>query len=216
MWRLDTKRNNPDEVAALQSFLIQQLGRLVVDVRVRAARALGRLGGCDVVMPLVEALSDDNPQVCMTAADALIEIGAIAAKPLIESLSSERVNVRCDATRALGELGDTAAVMPLVEMLNDEWVNVRIYAVQSLGKLASTDAVPALVETLQNAKENILVRSGAADALGQIKDARALIPLRALIMGANELGEIEDMALKAYKIIMAANWKQVPASKVSK
>jgi HEAT repeat protein len=69
---------------------------------------------------------------------------------------------------------------------------------------------------LQNAKENILVRSGAADALGQIKDARALIPLRALIMGANELGEIEDMALKAYKIIMAANWKQVPASKVSK
>jgi len=181
-----------------------------VDVRVRAARALGRLGGEDVVMPHVEALNDDNSQVCVTAADALIEIGSIAAKPLIGSLNNERVNVRCDATRALGELGDLDAVMPLVGMLNDEWVNVRIYAVQSLGKLGGADAVPALVDTLANDNENILVRSGAAAALGQIKDARALVPLRSLIMSASELGEIEDMALKAYKIIMAANWKQVP------
>jgi HEAT repeat protein len=106
--------------------------------------------------------------------------------------------------------------MPLVEMLNDEWVNVRIYAVQSLGKLGFGDAVPALVTTLEDADENILVRSGAASALGQIKDARALVPLRALIMGANELGEVEDMALKSYKIIMAANWKQVPTAKAAK
>jgi HEAT repeat protein len=203
--------------ASATSHLIESLREdRNVDVRVRAARALGRLGGEEVVMPLVEALSDDNPQVCVTAADALIEIGPIAAKPLMTSLKSERVNVRCDATRALGELGDKDAVMPLVEMLNDEWVNVRIYAVQSLGKLASPEAVPALVETLQNEEENILVRSGAAAALGQIRDVRALVPLRALIVGASELGEIEDMALKAYKIIMAANWKQVPASKSSK
>ena len=42
-----------------------------VDVRVRAARALGRLGGAIVVEPLVEALNDENPQVCITATDAL-------------------------------------------------------------------------------------------------------------------------------------------------
>jgi HEAT repeat protein len=77
-----------------------------VDVRVRAARALGRLGGEEVVLPLVYALSDTNSQVCMTAADALVEIGPIAVRPLITSLKHERVNVRCDATRALGELGD--------------------------------------------------------------------------------------------------------------
>ena len=46
-----------------------------VDVRVRAARALGRLGGKIVVEPLVEALNDENSQVCITATDALIEIG---------------------------------------------------------------------------------------------------------------------------------------------
>ncbi len=187
-----------------------------VDVRVRAARALGRLGGEEVVLPLVEALSDNNSQVCMTAADALVEIGNIAVGPLIRSLKHDKVNVRCDATRALGELGDATAVEPLIEMLTDEWVNVRIYAVQSLGKLGDANAVPSLIKVLENNDENDLVRAGAAAALGLLKDARALLPLRDLIMKAEELGEIEDTALKAYKMIMAANWKTVPGAKENK
>lgn len=187
-----------------------------VDVRVRAARALGRLGGEDVVLPLVEALSDGNSQVCMTAADALVEIGKIAVGPLLRSLKHEKVNVRCDATRALGELGDATAVEPLMEMLTDPWVNVRIYAVQSLGKLNDVRAVPALIKVLENSAENDLVRAGAAAALGSLKDARALLPLRDLIVQANELGEIEDTALKAYKMIMAANWKAVPGATAGK
>lgn len=187
-----------------------------VDVRVRAARALGRLGGEEVVLPLVEALSDTNSQVCMTAADALVEIGPIAVKPLIESLKHEKVNVRCDATRALGELGDATAVEPLMDMLGDEWVNVRIYAVQSLGKLGDKKAVQHLIGVFENKSENDLVRAGAAAALGALKDQRALLPLRNLIMQAEELGEIEDTALKAYKMIMAANWKNVPGATYNK
>ena len=187
-----------------------------VDVRVRAARALGRLGGENVVLPLVVALSDDNPQVCVTAADALIEIGPIAVGPLVKTLSHDKVNVRCDATRALGELRDAAAVEALITMLKDDWVNVRIYAVESLGKIQSDKAVPALIETLQDSEENVLVRAGAAQALGMIKDVNALLPLRNLIMTANELGEIEDTALKAYKMIMAANWQKLPGTSATK
>lgn len=187
-----------------------------VDVRVRAARALGRLGGEEVVLPLVEALSDSNSQVCMTAADALVEIGSIAVQPLIRSLKHEKVNVRCDATRSLGELGDKTAVEPLIGMLTDEWVNVRIYAVQSLGKLGDKRAVQHLIDVFENTSENDLVRAGAAAALGALKDQRALLPLRNLIMKADELGEIEDTALKAYKMIMAANWKNVPGATYNK
>lgn len=187
-----------------------------VDVRVRAARALGRLGGEEVVLPLVEALSDGNSQVCMTAADALIEIGHIAVKPLIKSLTHEKVNVRCDATRALGELGDATAVDALIGVLTDEWVNVRIYAVQSLGKLGDKRAVSNLIEVLEKDTENDLVRAGAAAALGMLKDTKALLPLRNLIMQADELGEIEDTALKAYKMIMASNWKTVPGANYKK
>jgi HEAT repeat protein len=169
-----------------------------------------------VVLPLVEALSDGNSQVCMTAADALIEIGKIAVRPLIKSLVHDKVNVRCDAARALGELGDASAVDALIGVLNDEWVNVRIYAVQSLGKLGDPKAVPHLIDVLQNEEENNLVRAGAGAALGFLKDARALLPLRNLIMKADELGEIEDTALKAYKMIMAANWKSVPGASYNK
>ncbi len=183
-----------------------------VDVRVRAARALGRLGGEEVVEPLVEALSDENSQVCITATDALIEIGPIAVNALIESTQHKKVNVRCDATRALGELGDTKAVKPVIKMLKDEWVNVRIYAVTSLGKLGDTEAVPALIEVLKNEEENELVRAGAAAALGVLRDQKALLPLRELIMQADELGELEDTALKAFKKIMAANWQNVPGA----
>ena len=181
-------------------------------VRVRAARALGRLGGKIVVEPLVEALNDENPQVCITATDALIEIGDVATDALIESLDHEKVNVRCDATRALGEIGNKKAVEKIIKMLKDEWVNVRIYAVTSLGKLNDTKAVPALIEVMKNTQENDLVRAGAAAALGVLRDQRALMPLRELIMQAEELGELEDTALKSFKKIMAANWESIPGA----
>lgn len=97
-------------------------------------------------------------------------------------------------------------------MLKDEWVNVRIYAVTSLGKLGDTKAVPALIEVMENKNENDLVRAGAAAALGVLRDQRALLPLRKLIIEAEELGELEDTALKSFKKIMAANWESIPGA----
>ncbi|MGN0005400.1 MAG: HEAT repeat domain-containing protein, partial [Candidatus Gastranaerophilaceae bacterium] len=159
---------------------------------------------------------DENSQVCITATDALIEIGDVATDALMGILDSEKINVRCDATRALGEIGNKKAVEKIIEILKDEWVNVRIYAVTSLGKLNDRRAVPALIEVMKNKEENDLVRAGAAAALGVLKDQRALIPLRQLIMEAEELGELEDTALKSFKKIMAANWQTVPGASQQK
>ena len=181
-----------------------------VDVRVRAARALGRLGGAIVVEPLVEALNDENPQVCITATDALIEIGDVATDALIASLDHEKVNVRCDATRALGEIGNKKAVDKVINMLYDEWVNVRIYAVTSLGKLNDPKAVPALIDVMKNRNENELVRAGAAAALGVLRDQRALLPLRELIMEAEELGELEEISLAYACTIHKAQGSEYP------
>ena len=146
-----------------------------------------------------------------------IEVGDLATEALMETLDHEKVNVRCDATRALGEIGNPKAVDKIIVMLKDEWVNVRIYAVTSLGKLGDKKAVPALIEVMKNEQENDLVRAGAAAALGVLRDQRALLPLRELIMAAEELGELEDTALKSFKKIMAANWQAIPgASPVKK
>ena len=170
------------------------------------------MGGKIVVEPLVEALNDENSQVCITATDALIEIGDVATDALMNSLDHEKVNVRCDATRALGEIGNKKCVDKIINMLYDEWVNVRIYAVTSLGKLNDRKAVPALIDVMKNRSENDLVRAGAAAALGVLRDQRALLPLRELIMEAEELGELEDTALKSFKKIMAANWQAIPGA----
>ena len=134
----------------------------------------------------------------------------------MNSLDHEKVNVRCDATRALGEIGNKKCVDKIINMLYDEWVNVRIYAVTSLGKLNDTKAVPALIEVMKNRSENDLVRAGAAAALGVLRDQRALLPLRELIMEAEELGELEDTALKSFKKIMAANWQAIPGAQQKK
>ena len=57
---------------------------------------------------------------------------------------------------------------------------------------------------------------GAAAALGVLRDQRALLPLRELIMEAEELGELEDTALKSFKKIMAANWQSIPGATAQK
>ena len=116
----------------------------------------------------------------------------------------------------MGEIGNKKAVDKLINMLYDEWVNVRIYAVTSLGKLNDTKAVPALIDVMKNRSENELVRAGAAAALGVLRDQRALLPLRELIMEADELGELEDTALKSFKKIMSANWQQIPGAQLQK
>ena len=38
------------------------------------------------------------------------------------------------------------------------------------------------------------------------------MPLRELIIKAQELGELEDTALKSFKKIMAANWEAIPGA----
>ena len=65
---------------------------------------------------------------------------------------------------------------------------------------------------MKNESENDLVRAGAAAALGVLRDQRALLPLRELIMAADELGELEDTALKSFKKIMTANWQSIPGA----
>ena len=47
-------------------------------------------------------------------------------------------------------------------------------------------------------------------------NSSALLPLRELIVKAEELGELEDTALKSFKKIMAANWKPVNDAQTKK
>jgi hypothetical protein len=64
MWRLDTKRNNPDEVAALQSFLIQQLGPSVgLTINVAEAVKLWNQGHADRALEMIAPAFIKQPLV---------------------------------------------------------------------------------------------------------------------------------------------------------
>lgn len=173
-------------------------------IRDGVAGALADIGG-PAVHPLVDAL--ENPRLTLrgrsTAAGALGRIGdARAVDALLALLDDRETGVRRAAAQALGRLGDTRAVEPLVRALTDHDGEVRAAAAEALQQLdwrpeetaaggaywAATHqwdeavrvaAVEPLVMALQD--HAATVRERAADALGTIGDARAIVPLAAAL-----------------------------------
>jgi HEAT repeat protein len=154
-----------------------------------ATEALVRIGK-NAVPALVAALEDPDSNVRRHAARALGKIGeARAVKPLAAALRDGHEEVRREAAQALREIGDVVAVTSLIEALRDREAHVRCFAVDSLiGTLRNVrrftpDALAELggsgVEALTAALRDpaSTVRCGAANALGEIHDARALEPL---------------------------------------
>ncbi|GIJ69919.1 HEAT repeat domain-containing protein [Virgisporangium ochraceum] len=97
---------------------------LSVEVRVRAARALGRLGPRSALAPLLEAVEPGHPrQLRAEAAKALGELGApSAAQPLAALLADDDHEVAHESARALLKLGmaGRAELEKAVDQAGDE------------------------------------------------------------------------------------------------
>lgn len=114
---------------------------------------------------------------------------------LVQALKDEDAEVRWAATRFLGEIGDERVVEPLIQALKDE--GKRIGAVMYLRKIGEP-AVGALIQALRDKHHH--VRETAADALGEIGDARAIESLSELERHAKrELREAAKEALEKIK-----------------
>lgn len=147
-----------------------------MDVRHKAAWALGRIRDNHAVEPLIAALKDEAANVKSTAAGALGEIGDNqAVEPLIAELKDETPDVRSAAVKALGKIKDVRAVMPLTTIaLNDHELYIRNSAAEELTKIGKP-AVNTLVSALKN--ENSVVRERAIGVLGGIRDTSSVAPL---------------------------------------
>jgi HEAT repeat protein len=171
------------------------------NVRLVAAKALVKIGDPRVVEPLVAALKDMDRDVAEAAADALGQIGdARTVEPLVAALKDKDKRVRRAAARALSLIGDARAVEPLVAALKDMDGDVRRPAARALKRLdwqpdqgaagaaywigldqwdrcvqIGAPAVEPLAAALRDEDKD--VRRAAAQALGQISDARAVEPL---------------------------------------
>jgi len=144
--------------------------------RTHAVEMLGLLALPEAVPALVAALRDpyeDESSVKVAAARALARIQAPEAVPLlvhelreVDEWSSPRI---ADALVAFG----AAAVPALLEML-DEAGSTRgaVWAARVLGRIGDGAAMGRLVQRLQDRSD--AVRIASAEALGHLRDARAL------------------------------------------
>jgi len=127
--------------------LVKQLGTEAT--RWNAIEKLARIGE-PAVRPLIQALSNKNDLVRVSASFALAKIGEPAVRPLIGSLYNNDGEIRKNASWALGRIGNKEAVLPLIEVLKkDPSVKIQVQAAESLGSLASAGSMtlPQLRET---------------------------------------------------------------------
>jgi HEAT repeat protein len=170
-------------------------------VRIGAAKALGQIKAACAVEPLIAALKDKDKYVRIEAVRALGQSkDARVVEPLIAALKDEAPYVRQSVVWVLREIKDARAVEPLIAALKDENSYVRGDAATALEQMKwqpkddrektvwfiatrnwnelvklGTVAVEPLIAALKD--KDKYVRQGAVEALGQIKDARAVEPL---------------------------------------
>ena len=145
----------------------------------QAAIALASMGRV-AFLPLENQLDSTNATVRRNAAWAIGELTNMppgerdgAVPRLISLLTDPDGWVRMASARALGELRHRSAVPALVANLVDTDMRVRELAIWALSELKDKSAVRALGQVLLS-DLSAEARRGAAEALGEIRDAEAL------------------------------------------
>ncbi len=173
-------------------------------VRMHAAKLLGSIQAENAILDLIRLLADPNSYVKNTAIDALNRIGEPATAPLLEILDTKARNLIPDedtgftteyqyiasayidglwmkkyrigtlsaAIQALGLLKSGDGVEPLIDELANE--ELQDNALAALVEMRGVAVLP-MIDALKNGTDEIRVK--VADALGQIGDRRAIVPL---------------------------------------
>jgi len=156
--------------------LIRLMDDPVPEVRLRAAKALGAIGGLAAVETLIAALKATDRWATLRIADILAGLGPAAVEPLLAAFPRLPPGARIPAIDILGRLRSHLAVPLLRGLLADPDSNARARAAHSLGLVGHPAVTQALVETL--ADPEWPVRAMAAKALGRIAGDDAVDPLR--------------------------------------
>lgn len=192
---------NPAAFSALTE-LVQ--GTNIV-VQKAAAQALGELGDTRAVNPLSTMLRDADASQRITAVAALAKLSGFTASPeLLATLHDPDPTVRLWGTEALARSHDPKAIHGLIAAMSSEPQAItalgeskspevvtaliaflgnpanrtadRAAAAASLGKLGDPRAVEPLIAILN--EDNSQITMQAASALAELKDQRAIQPLK--------------------------------------
>lgn len=127
-----------------------------------AARTLGMIGDERAIEHLIVAMKDDNKNVRETSAQALAKIGEPAVKPLIERLTDNNPQIKAGSVVALRITGNRDAVIPISALLSDNDLHVRREAAKALGRIGNSEIVPALIKALDDDDAGVRLRATGA------------------------------------------------------
>lgn len=180
--------------AALQ-LLIVLLDDTNPSTRHLVTHVLTKIGGQEVLEPLIHALHDTEPTVISKAAFGLAQIGDERAIPALVSLvGHENREVQTMLMNVL-ERFDTASVQPLIELMASERWQVREQAADILGAIGDKAALPVLIDALKD--EVWQVRFAAVTALGHLGGAEAKSALES--MQDDPDSRVQELASKLLK-----------------
>lgn len=162
-----------DETSA--PILMECLDDREPEIRIQAARGLGRIRWTPAIDRIVWRFGIETPWVRVRFSDTLTMFGSKATWPL---LAYVKINHKHEtegpklALRTLAQIEDRDAVKPILEILAESRnLEIQIAAIEALGELGSPGAVPALSEMLTSPHWEL--RAKAATALGRIGDSWA-------------------------------------------
>jgi len=155
---------------------IQPLSRALDDempeVRLRAAKALGQLGGTASARKLVRALNEPNRWSTIRVADILIGMGHEVIEAVIEAFPTLTREGQLAVLDIIGRIRPVSAGPWLIEKLYDRTTDVRARACHALGNIGDPNVAPELIAALRDPEWP--VRAMAAKALGRVGAAEAI------------------------------------------
>lgn len=203
---------NPGQPTSIQREIERQRQRLSsaeVEERRDALMRLGNFKRPDASRVAAAGLNDQEVQVRVAAAHAVVFLPPVEAAGLLLPLLQDRSEfVRREAAYALGETRDRGAVTRLLELLSgDKEAAVRGAAAVALGRIGDETAVSALSQALSGIKkkkappaDEFLMRS-AAHSLGQIRSRAGLPALIAALSDDQKPLDVRREAAAALGLI---------------
>lgn len=176
------------------NLLITLLKHGDVSVRKSAVIALSTFDNADVLLKLIEAFSDESPEVRYTSATVINPKWSQLALPLLIDILNnpeEAENKRYTAARSLGEIHHEQSVTALSQALQDTDPLLREIAIESLVNIGSPEVIAPICNMIGDPNE--FVRSAAVRALVTLQCMLSVEMINSLLNDESELVRAETI-----------------------
>jgi HEAT repeat protein len=134
-------------------------------VRYACANSLGKNQTSRAIIPLIQALVDDDEGVQKASQEALIKYGSQAAQYLSQALRTKDKRLQQAVSRTLKKIPDLAEPQ-LIAQFSDPSLEIRELIIQVLGEIGTNASVEPLAEFIQHPDPSL--RYAAVDALARL------------------------------------------------